>query len=48
MRKKILFVSWQGAMGHVTRDLAIAQEIHSPDFFRGPKIPDELERKPER
>jgi UDP:flavonoid glycosyltransferase YjiC (YdhE family) len=28
MRKKTLFISWQGALGHITRDLAIAQEIH--------------------
>jgi UDP-N-acetylglucosamine:LPS N-acetylglucosamine transferase len=29
----ILFISWQGAMGHVTRDLAIVKELHriAPD-----------------
>jgi hypothetical protein len=27
-KKKILFISWQGCMGHVTRDVAIAREIH--------------------
>jgi len=27
-KKRILFISWQGGMGHITRDLAIAQEIH--------------------
>lgn len=27
-KKKILFISWQGGMGHITRDLAIAHEIH--------------------
>jgi UDP:flavonoid glycosyltransferase YjiC (YdhE family) len=27
--KKILFISWQGAMGHVTRDLAIARELRT-------------------
>lgn len=26
--KRILFISWQGGMGHITRDLAIAKEIH--------------------
>jgi UDP:flavonoid glycosyltransferase YjiC (YdhE family) len=32
-KKHILFISWQGAMGHVTRDLAIVNEFHriSPD-----------------
>jgi UDP-N-acetylglucosamine:LPS N-acetylglucosamine transferase len=25
--KKILFVSWQGAMGHITRDVAIVKEL---------------------
>jgi uncharacterized protein (TIGR00661 family) len=31
--KHILFISWQGAMGHVTRDLAIVNEFHriAPD-----------------
>ncbi len=29
MGKKILYISWQGAMGHVPRDLAIAQEIRT-------------------
>lgn len=27
-QKIILFISWQGGMGHITRDLAIANEIH--------------------
>ena len=27
-KKKVLFISWQGAMGHITRDVAIAKEIH--------------------
>jgi hypothetical protein len=27
-RKRILFISWQGCMGHVTRDVAIGREIH--------------------
>lgn len=27
-KKRILFISWQGCLGHVTRDVAIAQEIH--------------------
>jgi len=27
-KKRILFISWQGGMGHITRDLAIANEIH--------------------
>ena len=27
-KKRILFLSWQGGMGHITRDLAIANEIH--------------------
>lgn len=26
--KKVLFVSWQGGLGHATRDLAIAKELH--------------------
>ena len=26
--KKILFVSWQGGMGHITRDVAIVKELH--------------------
>jgi UDP-N-acetylglucosamine:LPS N-acetylglucosamine transferase len=26
--KKVLFVSWQGGMGHITRDVAIVQELH--------------------
>ena len=26
--KHILYISWQGAMGHVMRDLAIARELH--------------------
>ena len=32
-KKHILFISWQGAMGHVTRDLAIVNEFHriTPD-----------------
>ncbi len=32
-KKQILFISWQGAMGHVTRDLAIVNEFHriAPD-----------------
>lgn len=31
--KHILYISWQGAMGHITRDLAIARELHrmNPD-----------------
>lgn len=31
--KHILFISWQGAMGHVTRDIAIVKELHriAPD-----------------
>ncbi|MFC1502301.1 glycosyltransferase [bacterium] len=31
--KNILYISWQGAMGHITRDLAIARELHqmNPD-----------------
>jgi|WetSurMetagenome_2_1015567.scaffolds.fasta_scaffold205668_2 UDP-N-acetylglucosamine:LPS N-acetylglucosamine transferase len=33
-RKKMLFVSWQGGLGHVTRDLAIAQELHN----RSPEV----------
>jgi len=28
MAKKVLFVSWEGGMGHITRDLAIAAELH--------------------
>jgi len=24
----ILFLSWQGAVGHITRDLAIVKELH--------------------
>ncbi|NOY58287.1 MAG: UDP-N-acetylglucosamine--N-acetylmuramyl-(pentapeptide) pyrophosphoryl-undecaprenol N-acetylglucosamine transferase [Calditrichaeota bacterium] len=31
MSKRILFISWQAAMGHVTRDLAIAKELHRID-----------------
>jgi len=27
--KRILFISWQGGMGHITRDLAIAHELHT-------------------
>ncbi len=27
-KKRILFISWQGGMGHITRDLAIAHELH--------------------
>jgi len=27
-KKRILFISWQGCLGHVTRDVAIAREIH--------------------
>ena len=27
-KKRILFISWQGCMGHITRDVGIAQEIH--------------------
>jgi len=27
-KNRILFISWQGCMGHITRDVAIAQEIH--------------------
>lgn len=27
-RKRVLFISWQGCLGHVTRDVAIAREIH--------------------
>jgi UDP-N-acetylglucosamine:LPS N-acetylglucosamine transferase len=27
-RKRILFISWQGGLGHVTRDLAIVKELH--------------------
>jgi uncharacterized protein (TIGR00661 family) len=32
-KKHILFISWQGAIGHVTRDLAIVNEFHriTPD-----------------
>ena len=32
-KRHILFISWQGAMGHVTRDLAIVNEFHriTPD-----------------
>jgi len=26
--KKILFISWQAAMGHVTRDAAIARKLY--------------------
>ncbi len=26
--KKVLFISWQGGMGHVTRDLAIVKELY--------------------
>jgi len=26
--KKVLFVSWQGGMGHITRDVAIVKELH--------------------
>ena len=26
-RKKILFISWQGGLGHITRDLAIVKEL---------------------
>ena len=26
--KRILFISWEGGMGHITRDVAIAREIH--------------------
>ena len=26
-RKRILYISWQGGMGHITRDIAIAREI---------------------
>jgi UDP-N-acetylglucosamine:LPS N-acetylglucosamine transferase len=26
--KNILFLSWQGGMGHITRDLAIVKELH--------------------
>ena len=29
--KRILFISWQGAMGHVTRDLAVVKELHQID-----------------
>ena len=25
--KKVLFVSWQGAMGHIARDVAIVKEL---------------------
>lgn len=28
IRKSILYISWQGGMGHITRDIAIASEIH--------------------
>ncbi len=31
VKKRILFISWQGAMGHVTRDVAIAKELHQLD-----------------
>ena len=27
-KKKVLFISWQGGMGHITRDLAIADALH--------------------
>lgn len=27
-KKRILYISWQGGMGHITRDVAIAKEIH--------------------
>lgn len=27
-KKRVLFISWQGGMGHVTRDLAISEELH--------------------
>lgn len=27
-KKRVLFISWQGCMGHITRDVGIAREIH--------------------
>jgi UDP-N-acetylglucosamine:LPS N-acetylglucosamine transferase len=32
--KKILYLSWQGGLGHITRDVAIVKELHrqSPDL----------------
>lgn len=35
----MLFISWQGGMGHVTRDLAIAQELRKIELG-GAHIPD--------
>jgi UDP-N-acetylglucosamine:LPS N-acetylglucosamine transferase len=33
-KKQVLFLSWQGGMGHITRDVAIAKELHleNPDI----------------